>query len=164
MNIIVNISKNWAIGKNGSLLFHISNDMKFFKEHTTGGTVVMGRKTLDSLPGGRALPNRENIVLTHNENFSREGVIVCHSLGELEKKLSERISENIYVIGGESLYTTLLPLCDTAYVTKVNKAVPDADAFMPDLDKVSDWEITEESETLSDNGLEYKFVTYRRSK
>ena len=162
MNIIVNVSKNWAIGKNGGLLFHISEDMKFFKEHTTGNTIVMGRKTLDSLPGGRALPNRRNIVLTRNEEFTREGVTVCCSADELRSLLSGVESGSIYVIGGESLYRGLLPLCDTAYVTKVDEAVPDADAFMPDLDSDPDWETSGESSEHESGGRRYKFVTYKR--
>nr|APO28803.1 Dihydrofolate reductase [uncultured bacterium] len=162
MNIIANVSKNWAIGKNGSLLFHISADMKFFKEHTSGNIVVMGRKTLDSLPGGRPLPNRTNIVITRNEEFSRSNVMVCHSMDELRSLLSGYESGSIYVLGGESLYRDLLPLCDTAYITKVDKDVPDADAFMPDLDNDPGWAIDEVSERFESNGLEYIFVTYKR--
>lgn len=162
MNIIVNVSKNWAIGKNGGLLFHISADMRFFKEHTTGNVIVMGRKTLDSLPGGRALPDRTNIVLTRSAGLTRENVAVCHSFDELNDMLAGFDSKSVYVIGGESLYRKLLPLCDTAYVTKVDKEIHDADAFMVDLDEHPDWAAAEESELFSDNGLDYRFVTYRK--
>lgn len=162
MNLIVNVSENWAIGKNNSLLFHLSSDMKFFKNQTTGNIVVMGRKTLDSLPGGRALPNRQNIVLTRNCDFERENVTVCHSTSELKELLKTLPEENIYVMGGESLYRDLLPLCKTAYVTKVACSVSDADAFMPNLDEEPDWFIASESDTLVEKGLHFKFVTYNR--
>ena len=162
MNIIVNVSQNWAIGKNNSLLFHISQDMKFFKSHTVGNTVIMGRKTLDSLPGGRALPNRKNIVLTHDLSFSRENVTVCHDIDELKKEIKDIDTNSVYVIGGESLYRQLLPLCDTAYVTKVKASVPDADAFMVDLDEASEWDVITPVELLNENGIEFAFLTYKR--
>lgn len=162
MNIIVNVSKNWAIGRNNELLFHISADMKFFKEHTTGNTIVMGRKTLESLPGSRALPNRTNIVLSRKPDFECENVTVYHSVDELIKNTENLDSSSVYVIGGESLYRELLPFCDTAYVTKVDKEVPDADAFMVDLDAHPQWRAESESDTFSANGLDYRFVTYKR--
>lgn len=162
MNIIVNTDKNWAIGKDNKLLFHISQDMKFFKSHTQNNTVVMGRKTLDSLPGGRALPNRTNIVLTGNKDFERENVTVCHTIEEIKEAIKDIPSESIYIIGGQSLYTALLPLCDTAYVTKVDSIAEDADAFMVNLDEQPDWTVAEESETFNEKGYDFKFVTYKR--
>lgn len=161
MKLIVNADKNWAIGSRGKLLFHLSRDMKFFKEHTTGAIVVMGRKTLDSLPGGRPLPNRKNIVLSRDPKFSREGVTVCSNGGELAELL-HGVREDIYVIGGESLYRDLLPFCDTAYVTKVDAAADDADAYMVNLDESGSWSIADESETFEEKGVKFKFVTYKR--
>lgn len=163
MNLIVNVSREWAIGKGNSLLFHFSQDMKFFKSHTTGNVIVMGRKTLDSLPGGKALPNRTNIVLTRNKDFKRGGVTVCHSLDELADTIKEYDQSSIYVIGGESVYKLLLPLCDTAYVTKTDASAPNgADAFMPDLDKDPTWELAESSEEFTEKGLSFRFLTYKR--
>lgn len=161
MKLIVNVDKNWAIGKDGKLLFHFSRDMKFFKEHTTGAIVVMGRKTLDSLPGGRPLPDRRNIVLSRDPGFTREGVTVCSNGGELAELL-RGVGEDIYVIGGESLYRDLLPFCDTAYVTKVDAAADGADAHMVDLDRSDHWSIAEESETFEEKGIKFRFVTYKR--
>ena len=154
MKLIVNVDKNWAIGKGGKLLFHLSRDMRFFKEHTTNAIVVMGRKTLDSLPGGRPLPNRKNIVLSRDPKFSREGVTVVNNGGELAELL-HGVSEEIYVIGGESLYRDLLPFCDTAYVTKVDAAADAADAYMVDLDKSDHWSIADESGTFEEKGVEF---------
>ena len=160
MKLIVNVSKNWGIGKDNGLLFHISKDMKFFKEHTTGNTIIMGRKTLESLPGSKPLPNRTNIVLTRNCDYMPDGVEVFHSIDEFLK--SDIDKENVYVIGGESLYRELLPYCDTAYVTKVDATVSDADAFMVDLDSDFGWEIVSESEDFTEKGYDFKFVTYKR--
>lgn len=162
MKLIVNVDRNWAIGNGGNLLFRLSQDMKFFKSHTTNNIVVMGRKTLDSLPGGKPLPNRSNIVLSRNPAFRREGVTVCNNGGELALLLRDT-ADDVYVIGGESLYRDLLPFCDTAYVTKVDAAAEEADAFMVNLDKSPDWVITDESDIMEEKGIKFRFVTYKRN-
>ncbi len=160
MNLIVNVSKNWAIGKSNALLFHLSQDMKFFKEHTTGKTIVMGRKTLESLPGSRPLPNRENVVLTRNPDYKPDGVIVYNSIDEFLANTPD--TDDIYVIGGESLYRDLLPYCKRAFVTKVDKTIDDADAFMVNLDENPDWAVENISAELLEKDLTFRFVTYRR--
>lgn len=162
MKLIVNVDKNWAIGNGGKLLFPLSQDMKFFKSHTTNNIIVMGRKTLDSFPGGRPLPNRTNIVLSRNPAFEREGVTVCNNGGELALLLRD-VTEDVYVIGGESLYRDLLPFCDTAYVTKVDAKAETADAFMVNLDESPDWVISEESDVMEEKGLKFRFITYKRN-
>ena len=163
MKLIVNVDKNWAIGNGGNLLFHLSQDMKFFKSHTTNNIVVMGRKTLDSLPGGRPLPNRRNIVLSRDPAFCREGVTVCNNGGELALLLRD-VADDVYVIGGESIYRDLLPFCDTAYVTKVDAAAEEADAFMVDLDQSPDWVISDESDVMEEKGIKFRFVTYKNKR
>ncbi len=162
MNLIVNVSENWAIGKGNSLLFHLSQDMKFFKTHTTEKTIVMGRKTLESLPGGNPLPNRKNIVLTQNSNFTKDNVLVMHSIDELLCNIDTENSDDIYVIGGETIYRALLPYCKKAFVTKVMTNADDADAFMVNLDTHPDWEITDESSTMTEKDYSFKFITYTR--
>ncbi|MCH5212775.1 MAG: dihydrofolate reductase [Oscillospiraceae bacterium] len=162
MKLIVNVDKNWAIGNSGKLLFPLSQDMKFFKSHTINNIIVMGRKTLDSFPGGKPLANRTNIVLSRNPSFEREGVTVCNNGGELALLLRD-VTEDVYVIGGESLYRDLLPFCDTAYVTKVDAKAETADAFMVNLDESPDWVISEESDIMEEKGLKFKFVTYTRN-
>lgn len=162
MNIIVNVSENWAIGKGNSLLFHLSEDMKFFKSHTVGKVVVMGRKTLESLPKSSPLPNRTNIVLTKNKDYQKENAVICNSIDELLDTIAQYKSDDVYIIGGEAVYRSLLPYCDRAFVTKVSAEAPDADAFMVDLDASGEWEIESESEPISEKGYDFKFVTYKR--
>lgn len=161
MKAIVNVDNNWAIGNGDALLNHIPEDMKFFKEKTTGNVVVMGRATFMTFPGPRALPNRVNIVLTSDESWSAPDVIVCHSLDELFIQLERYDTNTVYVIGGSSVYEQLVPHCDTAYVTKVDTAKP-ADKFFPDLDKNEDWEVACEGEEKEHNGIKFRFTTYKK--
>ncbi|MBR4858024.1 MAG: dihydrofolate reductase [Clostridia bacterium] len=161
MKAIVNVDKNWGIGLGDALINHIPADMKFFKATTTGNVVVMGRSTFMTFPGPKALPNRVNIVLTSDKNWSAPDVIVCHSLEELRNVLEKYDTDTVYVIGGMSVYNQLVPLCDTAYVTKVETAKP-ADKFFPDLDADSSWSVTEEGEEQDHNGVKFRFVTYKK--
>lgn len=157
MKMIAAVSKNWGIGKNGDLLFSIPADMKFFRETTKGSTVVMGRKTLDSFPGGNPLKNRVNIVLTNDKNFRRDGVIVCHTKDEILEKVKN--NDNVFVIGGEAIYHMFLEDCSEAYITKVD-ATADADKFLDNLDLLPEWQIIEKSEIIEDNGYNIQFVKY----
>lgn len=161
MKAIVNVDNNWGIGIGDKLLNHIPADMKFFRETTTGNVVVMGRATFLTFPGPKALPNRVNIVLTTDKSWSAPDVIVCHSLEELFAQLERYDTETVYVIGGSSVYEQLLPCCDTAYVTKVDSSKT-ADKFFPDLDKMQDWKVACEGEAMEHNGVEFRFITYRR--
>ena len=119
MNLIAAVDENWAIGYQNKLLTSIPEDMKFFRETTTGKVVVMGRKTLESFPGKKPLKNRTNIILTKNPSYQVEGAVMVHDLDELHKELEKYNSEDIFVIGGESIYRQLLDECDTAYITKI---------------------------------------------
>lgn len=161
MKAIVNVDKNWGIGLGDSLINHIPADMKFFKAKTTGNVVVMGRSTFLTFPGPRALPNRVNIVLTTDENWSAPDVIVCHSIDELMTQIKRYDTNTVYVIGGMSVYNQLVPLCDTAYVTKVETAKP-ADKFSPNLDADENWEVEEAGEEQDYNGVKFCFVTYKK--
>ncbi len=161
MKAIVNVDNNWGIGIGDKLLNHIPADMKFFRETTTGNVVVMGRATFMTFPGPKALPNRVNIVLTKDENWTAPDVIVCHSIEELFSQLQRYDTDTVYVIGGSTVYEQLLPYCDTAYVTKVDSEKP-ADKFFPDLDNMQDWAVKCESESMEHNGTQFKFVTYKK--
>ena len=163
MKIIFAADKNWGIGRNNKLLVSIPADMKFFRETTTGNVVVMGRKTLESFPGGLPLKNRVNIVLTKDENYDVKDAIVVHSLDELKEVLVEYNTDNVYVIGGASIYKQLLCYCDTAYVTKIDYEY-EADTYFPNLDTDFEWEVEECSEEQTYFDLEYTFVKYRKIK
>lgn len=161
MNLIVAADKNWGIGKDNSLLVSIPNDMKQFRRMTTGKVVVMGRKTLESFPGGLPLKNRINIVMSNNRGYQVKGAVVVHSLEELFSELEKYDADDIYVIGGELIYRLLLPYCDAAYVTKIEH-VYEADAYFPDLDALPEWKVTETSEEQTYFDLEYYFLKYEK--
>ena len=163
MNLIAAVDKNWAIGCKNKLLVSIPADMKFFRETTTGKVVVMGRKTLESFPNGQPLKKRVNIVLTHDKNFKAGDAIIVHSMEELREELKKYPSEDIYVIGGETIYKQLLDDCDVAHVTKIDFAY-DADAHFPDLDADPKWQITADSEEQTYFDLEYYFYKYEKVK
>lgn len=159
MKAILSADKNWGIGCQNKLLIQIPSDMKFFREKTAGRTVVMGRKTLESLPGGQPLKNRRNIVLTKNPEFTVRGAEVVHSAEELREVLDDE--GEVYVIGGGAIYELLLPYCDTVYVTKIDFAYQ-ADTFFPNLDESPEWRLAEESEEQTCFDIEFTFRTYRR--
>ena len=161
MNLIVNADKNWAIGKDNRLLVSIPQDMKFFRETTTGKVVVMGRKTLESFPGGQPLKKRTNIVLTTYPNYQAGEAVIVHSMEELMEELKKYPREDIFVIGGESIYRSLLPWCRTAYVTRTDHAY-DADTWFPDLDADPEWKMTKTSDEQTYFDLEYYFTVYER--
>ncbi len=161
MNLIAAVDKNWAIGCNNKLLVHLPGDMKFFRTTTTGNVVVMGRKTLESFPNQAPLKNRVNIVLTRDENYQVEGAIVVHSTQELMDELQQYEDDKIYVIGGESIYRQLEPMCNKAYITKIDGEFQ-ADAYFPNLDEKADWKMTEMGETQTDSSVEYAFATYTK--
>ena len=161
MNVIVAVDKNWGIGKDNKLLASIPSDMKFFREETMNKVVVMGRKTLESFPNGLPLKRRTNIVLTKDRNYKVKDAILVHSVEELMEELKKYDSEDIYVIGGDSIYRQLLPYCDVAHVTKIDYAY-EADSYFPNLDEMSDWTVERTSEELTYFDLEYMFVKYVR--
>ena len=163
MNLIAAVDKNWAIGCKNKLLVSIPADMKFFRETTTGKVVVMGRKTLESFPNGMPLKKRTNIVLTHDKTYKVPDAILVHSMEELHEELKKYPSEDIYVIGGETIYKQLLEECDVAHITKIDYEF-EADAYFPNLDELPDWKITQDSEEQTYFDLEYYCYKYERAK
>lgn len=161
MKAIVAVDKKWGIGKNNDLLFSIPEDMKFFRQTTLNKTVVMGRKTLESFPNGNPLKNRINIVLS--KNLEKDGCVVVKDLSELKVELEKYCSQDVFVIGGATVYQLLLPYCESALVTKV-EADGDATAFFPNLDKIDGWEKLSESQSIETNGYKIKFTEYRNDK
>lgn len=160
LKLIVAVDENWAIGKNGGLLVSIPKDMKFFKDTTIGGAVIMGRKTLESFPGGRPLKNRLNLVLSRSGKAIKDAEVYkdIPALLERVKEISDR---EVFVIGGESVYKALLPYCSTAYVTKIAYAY-DADTYFPNLDEDPAWTCLGESEEQIYFDLSYVFTRYQR--
>ena len=161
MNIIAAVDSNWAIGYKNDLLVRIPNDQKWFQKVTTGKVVVMGRKTLESFPNGIPLKNRTNIVLTGDTSLKVKDALLVHSVDELLEELKNYPSEDIYVIGGESVFEALLPYCDTAHITKIDYEYQ-ADRHLTNLDRLPEWQVEEESEEQTYFDLEYTFVKYVR--
>lgn len=163
MNLIVAVDENWAIGNKNELLISIPADHKFFRQETTGKVVVLGRKTLETFPQGLPLKNRTNIIMSTNRNYQVKDAVVVHDLEELLAELSKYADQDVYVVGGESIYRLLLPYCDTAHVTKIDHAY-EADAYFPNLDEMPEWRITADSEEQTYFDITYHFLKYERVK
>ena len=161
MKLIVAVDSNWAIGNKGQLLVSIRADQLNFKRLTTGKTVVLGRKTLDTFPGGRPLRERRNIILTRDRSFHVPDAEVVHDIDELMGLIKNEDSADIFVIGGSSVYSQLLPYCDEAYVTRIDYRY-EADSYMPNLDADPEWERVEESEEQTCYDMIYTFCRYKR--
>ena len=162
MIAIAAVDNNWNIGNDGDLLFSIPQDMKFFRQTTSGKVVIMGRKTLDSFPGGKALKNRVNIVLTRNADFEREDVIVCTSVEDALDYVGRFDPDDVYVIGGQSVYEAFLPYCESALITHVYTVAPEADKKFPDLSALDGWYCAEKSEEYEENGYRFTFCKYKK--
>ncbi|MCI6631320.1 MAG: dihydrofolate reductase [Lachnospiraceae bacterium] len=163
MNLIVAVDSNWAIGNKNQLLVRIPADHKYFREITTGKVVVLGRKTLETFPQGMPLKNRTNIILSTNPDYHVKDAIVVHSLEELFEELKQYDTKDVYIIGGSSVYRELLPYCDVAHVTKIDRAY-EADSYFPNLDQMEEWQITADSEEQTYFDLEYRFLKYEKKK
>ena len=161
MNLIVAVDNNWAIGNKNQLLVRIPNDHKHFREETTGKVVVLGRKTLETFPQGLPLKNRSNIILSKDRNYQVKDAIVVHSIEELLEELKKYADEDIYIIGGDSVYKQMLPYCNVAHVTKIDHEY-EADAYFPNLDKDEAWEIVADSEEQTYFDIAYQFLKYVR--
>ena len=161
MNIIVAVDKNWSIGNQGQLLVSIPEDKKLFRDETMGKVIVMGRKTLESLPGKQPLYGRTNIVLTKNPDYKVKGAVVCHSLSEAMEELGKYPEEDCFIIGGQSIYEQFLPYCNTAHVTYIDYRYS-ADTYFPNLDQDPSWEMAAESDEQTYFDLCYTFRMYQR--
>ena len=157
MDLIAAVDQNWAIGKDGDQLCYIPADLKRFQALTTGHAVILGRKTLATFPGGSPLKNRRSLILSRSADFAPEGAEVFPDVDSL----LAAAPVDAFVIGGASVYKALLPYCDRAYITKIDRAWP-ADSFFPDLDADPAWQVTEEGEPLEHEGLTFRYVTYER--
>lgn len=159
MDAIVAVYDDWGIGANGTQPVAVSADRKFFRSTTKGAAVIVGRKTLADFPGGQPLPKRRNIVLTR-QDVSMDGVEIAHSPGEAAQMVAGM--ENVFVIGGGSVYRQMLPMCEKVYVTKVH-ATPESDTFFPNLDEEDGWKMTDILESGEENGIRYEMCLYERA-
>ena len=162
ISIIVVIDERNAIGKNGDLLCHLPNDLKHFKRITEHHTIVMGRKTFESLPKG-ALPNRQNIVLTNDKNAHFENCTICHSLDEVWEKCSNE--DEIFFVGGGEIYKMVIDKADKLYLTRIHHTFENVDTFFPDIN-FKEWELIDKKENKADDKhqYDYTFLIYRRLK
>lgn len=162
MKIIVAVDLNWGIGYKGNLLERIPEDMKFFKQMTLGKVVVMGRKTFESLPGKEPLKDRLNIVLTNNGLFFKKGITICRSLNELFHELEKYSTDEVFVIGGEKVYSQLLPYCKEAYVTKIENSYK-ADKYFVNLNEDERWKLAFSGDLKKYNSIQFQFLNYVNS-
>ena len=163
MNIIVAVDNNWAIGNKNELLIRIPNDQKHFRQETLGKVVVLGRKTLQTFPQGLPLQGRTNIILSKDKHYKVKDAIVVHSTEELLEELKQYPEEDVYIIGGESVYRELLPYCNVVHVTKIDHEY-EADSYFPNLDADENWEITADSDEQTYFDIAYQFLRYERKK
>lgn len=162
MNIIAAADLNWGIGRNGDLLDHIPEDMKFFREKTAGSAVIMGKNTFLSFPNQKPLPKRMNIVLTSDKSFAPEGVTVCSSIEDAIKRAKEEYSdEKIFFIGGEAVYREAVKYADVAYITKIDNEY-EADRFLLNFDELENWYVASEEMLKTEKGIYITFVTYKK--
>lgn len=161
INVIVALGRNLAIGRDGDLIWHLKEDLKYFKAKTMGHAIIMGRRTWESLPKG-ALPGRTNIVLSRQAGFIAPGAIVCSSLEEAIKAAYE-VDQEPFIIGGGRIYAAAIGLATRLYLTEVDECFADADTFFPAID-MTEWHVTECSDYLEDvcSGLRFRFLRLDR--
>ena len=159
MIAIVAVDKNWGIGKDGEQIVYIPGDLKRFKDFTTGNTIILGRKTMYTFPGSKPLKGRRNLILSRTPDFAPEGAEVFPGLEELMEKVTD--PDNTYVVGGASVYHTMIGQCDRAYVTKIDAEYP-ADCWFPNLDEDPNWVVESEGEWMEHEGIRFRYVNYKR--
>lgn len=158
MELIVAVYSDWGIGKDGTQPIALTADRKFFRETTKGAMVIVGRRTLEDFPGGRPLPNRVNVVLTR-QDAEQEGAMICHSPQEAAELA--KTAERAFVIGGGTVYRQMLPMCQSAYVTKIHTQ-PESDTFFPNLDEDPQWYLEQKLQEGQENGIFYEMCLYKR--
>ena len=161
MQAIVAVDSNWAIGNKGQLLVSIPADQKNFRSITMGGIIVYGRKTLETFPQQVVLPGRRNIILSARPDYTVKNAEVAHNRDELMELIKDEKPDDVFIIGGASVYKEFLDDCDTCIVTMIDKEY-DADAYFPNLDKMDEWEMVDESEEQVYFDLTYTYRTYKR--
>jgi dihydrofolate reductase len=162
MNLIASADIEWGIGFQGDLLYHVSEDMVWFKKQTINKVVIMGRETYASLPGNKPLVDRVNIILSSKKDFVALGCIVCTNMLDLFAKIAKYDPDDLFVIGGASIYEQFLPYCHKAYITKFHKKSP-ADRYLPNIDQLDNWQLLDISKDFRHNDLRYNFCIYQNN-
>ncbi|WP_026518056.1 dihydrofolate reductase [Butyrivibrio sp. MC2021] len=163
MKTIVAVDSNWAIGNKGQLLVSIPADQKNFRSLTIGKTIVYGRKTLETFPQQVVLPGRDNIILSTRKDYTVKNALVVHSKEELLSSVSDLDTNDVFIIGGSSVYKEFLDVCDEAIVTFIDKEYQ-ADSYFPNLDRDPEWELVDESDEQVYFDITYTYRTYKRIK
>lgn len=170
MKLIVAVDNEWGIGNKGDLLARVKADLMNFKDLTTGKIVILGSNTLATFPGGKALKNRTNIVLHPSDEYKPENTTVVHSIDHLLEEVKKYDTDDVFVIGGASVYKQMLRYCDTAYVTKFHKSF-EKDVYFPNLDEDDEWRLVSigekqisDPEKDTEPNLEFCFTEYKRVK
>lgn len=161
MNAIVIVDEEWGIGRDNDLLVHLPGELKYFREKTLNKVIVIGRKTLESFPNQKPLPNRRNVVLTSNESFENEDCTVCVGVDQLMKELSKWESEDVFIAGGEQIYRQFIDKCNKVFVTKIYHKFQ-ADKHFVNMDERDDFQIGWIGEEKTENGFRYQFFRYDR--
>lgn len=160
MNLIVAVNENFGIGKDGKLLYSLSKDMNYFKEKTKGKIVIMGDKTLESLPNGKPLEKRTNLILSNNPNLVVKNAQIFNDLESLLKHVSTLPEDDVFVIGGAMVYELLLPYCKKAYITHIYDT-KEADRFFPDITQMPNWILVEKGPIQTENNISFAFCIYK---
>ena len=161
MNLYVTADANWGIGKGSQLSIRIPREQKLFMEETAGKVIVMGRKTFQTIYQGLAVQGRTNIIMSENKALQVKGAKVVHSVAELLEEVAQYSPDDVYVVGGESIYRQLLPYCTVAHVTKLDHAYT-ADKYVENLDKSAQWKLTADSEEQTYFDIAYEFRRYEK--
>ena len=161
MNLIVAVDNKWGIGRDGGLLLSIPSDMKYFKEQTYGKVVVMGRRTLESMPGRRGLAGRTNYVLTSDPDYRAERCEIVNSEAEMLEAISKHAPDDVFLIGGATLYNKFYRMCERLYVTRIDADL-NADTFIKNFDEDPEFRIVSQSEPITENGVTFRFTIYER--
>lgn len=165
MILMLTADEKWNIGLKGEMLIDLEEDLKRFKEKTTGNIIIMGRKTLMAVPGEKALPHRINIVMTRDKTFKKKDIVAVNSLDHLFQVLdtiNADGSKKVFVTGGATIVDQLLKYCNRAYITKILKTFPKHDTSIANLDKDEDWKQLAEGEIIQQEDISYKYVDYIR--
>lgn len=164
MNAYVIADRRWAFGRNGGLLFSLSADLERFHSLTQNGTVIMGPERLKFYTGGTPLPHRRNIIVTRDPSLLPEGVEGVSTPEEALSLAGGPDSQNLWIIGGGSIYAALISRCSRVYLTRVETRVKESDTFFPNLDKLPNWEVASQGEPMAENDLNFRFYEYVNTK